>query len=45
MRNQYREKQQNNFRSYALRWKSSKVWKNIDAMFAYKTVYENLATA
>ena len=45
IRNQFKEKQSNNFRSYFLRWQSSKAWKNVDAMFAYKQIYENLGTA
>lgn len=45
MRSTYKERQSNNYRSYMLRWQSTKVWKNIDAMFAYKTVYEALGTA
>ena len=44
-RNQYREKYQNSYRSFMLRFKSNKVWRNIDSMFAYKTIYENLGTA
>jgi hypothetical protein len=28
-----------------IRWQNNKVWKNVDAMFAYKQVYENLGTA
>ena len=45
MRNNYKEKQSNSFRSWSLRWQNTRVWKNIDAMFTYKTVYENLGTS
>jgi hypothetical protein len=44
-RNQYKERYSNTYRGFMIRWQSSKVWKNIDAMFSYKTVYENLITA
>lgn len=45
MRNQYRERQTNNYRNFMLRWQNTKAWKNIDAMFAYKNIYETLGTA
>ena len=45
MRSQYRERTSNNFRGYMLRWRNTKVWKNIDTMFTYKNIYENLGTA
>ena len=45
MRSQYKERQTNNYRSFMLRWQKTKVWKNLDAMFAYKTIYETLGTA
>jgi len=45
VRNQYKERQNNSYRNYMLRFNNSKVWKNLDAMFSYKTVYENLGTA
>ena len=45
MRSQYKERQTNNYRSFMLRWQNTKVWKNLDAMFAYKTIYETLGTA
>ena len=44
-RTQYKERYANNYRSLMLRWQSNKVWKNIDAMFAFKTIFENLGTA
>ena len=45
MRNQYKERQSNNYRSFSLRWRQSRVWKNTEAMFAYKEIYETLGNS
>lgn len=44
-RSQYKERYANTYRGYMLKVKSTKIWKNIDALFAYKKIYENLGTA
>ena len=44
-RSQYKERQSNNYRGYMLRWQNTKIWKNVDSMFAYKNIYETLGSA
>lgn len=43
LRNHVKESQSNYYRNNMLRFQNSKVWKNVDTLFTYKTIYENLA--
>ena len=37
-----KERYANSYRSFALRWRSTKLNKNIDAMLAYREIHETL---